>query len=291
MHYLKLYHTLKTGTLAAEGGFALALWPLFMMEADWDGVVEVHPGVLAVKWTGLGRFGSFTEDQVRKVLEYWEQPDPHSRSPVDEGRRISRLHAHRDWGWQIVNWAQYRDAEGEEAKREKARERKRRERERQRHANGVTGRDRPRDCHPQRTENRERRKDPNPDNSSPVDTSEATDGVGSPGELVLDDSPKRPPNCPHEQIVELYHKILPELPRVLEWNERRRGYLNTAWKAKPKRQQLEYWRLFFEFVRQSDLLMGKVPRKDSAPWRADLEWLVKPANFLKINEKKYHHDE
>lgn len=101
----------------------------------------------------------------------------------------------------------------------------------------------------------------------------------------------KPPNCPHEAIVELYHQILPELPRVLEWNARRRSYLNTAWAAKPKRQNLEYWRLFFEFVKLSDLLMGRLPpQKDRSPWKADLEWMVKPANFLKINEKKYHHE-
>jgi hypothetical protein len=293
VRYVKLYESIKTGTLAAEGGFAFVLWPLFMMEADWDGVVEVHPGVMAVRWTGSGRCGKIAEEQVRAACTYWEQPDPSSRSPIEEGRRIIRLHEHRDWGWRIVNWVEYRDAEGIEKRRAADRDRKRMVRGKSANSPQPVRKtaDNVRTCHTQITEDREQRIGSGSDISSQEPPPEATGGAGSPLVLSGELKPKGPPNCPHEAIVELYHEILPELPRVLEWNPRRRGYLNTAWKAKPKRQCLEYWRLFFKFVRESDLLMGRLPpQKDRGPWKADLEWLVKPANFLKINEKKYHHD-
>jgi hypothetical protein len=36
-------------------------------------------------------------------------PDPYSRSQVEEGARLTLLDAHRDWGWRIVNLQLYRD--------------------------------------------------------------------------------------------------------------------------------------------------------------------------------------
>jgi hypothetical protein len=41
--------------------------------------------------------------------------------------------------------------------------------------------------------------------------------------------------CPHSEIVGLYHKILSDCPRVIEWTPARQGYLRSRWlqKAKP----------------------------------------------------------
>jgi len=100
---------------------------------------------------------------------------------------------------------------------------------------------------------------------------------------------KKEPPCPHMKIIELYHEILPELPAVKGWNETRRGWLRARWKEKPEYQSLDWWKKFFQYVRESDFLMGKVERKNGdKPFMADLEWLIRPNNFLKVIEGRYH---
>ncbi|RLA93087.1 MAG: hypothetical protein DRG83_21535, partial [Deltaproteobacteria bacterium] len=99
---------------------------------------------------------------------------------------------------------------------------------------------------------------------------------------------KQPPPCPHKEIIELYHEILPELPRVMGWKGTREQYLRTRWREDPQRQDLGWWREFFQKVRESDFLMGRVPpRNGDRPFMADLEWLVRPNNFLKVLEGRY----
>jgi hypothetical protein len=53
---------------------------------------------------------------VRTMTEL-QKPDPKSRSPKEDGRRIVLIDSHRDWGWKIVNYAHYRKLRDEEARR------------------------------------------------------------------------------------------------------------------------------------------------------------------------------
>lgn len=97
--------------------------------------------------------------------------------------------------------------------------------------------------------------------------------------------------CPHEKIISLYHEILPELPRVKVWNETRKKLLRSRWREDPERQNLEWWRKFFEYVRESDFLMGRTPPSNGRPpFQASLEWLIRPNNFAKVLEGYYHKD-
>jgi hypothetical protein len=112
--------------------------------------------------------------------------------------------------------------------------------------------------------------------------------------------PDGPPDCPHDRIIELYHELMPTNPRVLEWNDTRRGYLRARWreKAKPNgRTQgytttdagITFWRRFFAYCAESKFLTGQSDgRPGRPPFVADLEWLMKPGNFAKVIEGKYH---
>ncbi len=91
------------------------------------------------------------------------------------------------------------------------------------------------------------------------------------------------PICPHQKIVNAYHEILPELTRIKEWNETRRKLLKKRWSDDIKRQNLKWWEGYFEYVRKSPFLMG-----DKTDFHADLEWLIKPSNFTKVIEGRYH---
>lgn len=101
--------------------------------------------------------------------------------------------------------------------------------------------------------------------------------------------PSGPPQCPQAEIVALYHECLPELTHHKTWDGARADNLRARWRSDPKRQTLDYWRRFFEHVRESDFLMGRTNGTgDRPPFAADLEWLVKASNFSKVIEGKYH---
>jgi hypothetical protein len=106
------------------------------------------------------------------------------------------------------------------------------------------------------------------------------------------------PNCDHEKVIALYHQHLPTLRRVEVWNETRKGYLRQRWRevaeelAKEKQVQvsdiLTWFTDFFVHIGTSKFLTGRVNSKDGRPFIADLEWILKPSNFAKIVEGKYH---
>jgi 5-methylcytosine-specific restriction endonuclease McrA len=91
--------------------------------ADPNGVVDMTHEAIA-------RRTNRPIETVRRTIAQLESPDPHSRTPDHEGRRIARLDDHRDWGWFILNYTKFRLIESNEQRREKTRERVRRFRER-----------------------------------------------------------------------------------------------------------------------------------------------------------------
>ncbi len=96
------------------------------------------------------------------------------------------------------------------------------------------------------------------------------------------------PICPHKAIIALYHEILPMCPSVRDWTPPRARQLRTRWNEDEKRQNLMYWRKFFDYVRTCDFLVGMAGK---TPFLADLEWLTKAANFTRVREGKYEHRE
>jgi hypothetical protein len=106
------------------------------------------------------------------------------------------------------------------------------------------------------------------------------------------------PSCNHQGVIDLYHKHLPTLRRIEVWNETRKGYLRQRWRevadelAKTKEIQssdiLGWFAEFFEHIGTSKFLTGRVNDKSGRSFVADLEWILKPSNFAKIVEGKYH---
>lgn len=90
------------------------------------------------------------------------------------------------------------------------------------------------------------------------------------------------PACPHEQIIALYHELLPTLPAVKVWNDKRKQALKSRWLEDEKRQTLDFWRKYFNYVATSDFLTGR-----SGTFQATLEWLVNSSNFVKVIEGNY----
>ena len=103
-----------------------------------------------------------------------------------------------------------------------------------------------------------------------------------------DISPPPRMSCPYQRIVEVYHEILtPPCPAVEKLTDTRKGLMRQRWAE--DLPDLDHWRNYFEYVAQSDFLMGRVePRQGRPPFVADLEWLCRPSNYAKVAEDKYH---
>lgn len=94
--------------------------------------------------------------------------------------------------------------------------------------------------------------------------------------------------CPHQEIIDLYHQSLPTGRQVRIWNDTRKAKLRARWKEDAKRQNLDWWAKFFDYIAESDFLTGKISTAGRKPFEIDLEWIVTPASFVKIVEGKYH---
>ncbi|WP_394780001.1 hypothetical protein [Undibacterium sp.] len=93
--------------------------------------------------------------------------------------------------------------------------------------------------------------------------------------------------CPHQEIIALYHQVLPQCPKVRDWTHGRAVQLRARWNEDRTRQSMDYWRLFFEYVAGSHFLTGRAQHPGSRPFMADLAWMTKAVNFAKIREGHY----
>lgn len=107
------------------------------------------------------------------------------------------------------------------------------------------------------------------------------------------------PECNHQGVIDLYHEVLPTLNRIEIWNNARQGYLRSRWRevaaelAKEgqsfdEASILDWWRSFFAHIGRSKFLTGRAEGVKGEPFKADLEWIIRPTNFAKIIEGKYH---
>lgn len=108
------------------------------------------------------------------------------------------------------------------------------------------------------------------------------------------DDSKAPP-CPHQQIIALYHELLPELPNIKIWDGDRQKNLTARWRERWKagkfstqEEGMAYFRRLFTYIgRDCDWLMGRVVGNNGKAFFASLDWMVLPRNFAKIIENKY----
>ena len=92
---------------------------------------------------------------------------------------------------------------------------------------------------------------------------------------------------PFKKIIELYHEMLPTLPRIEKLTKTREGFIRQRWIE--DLPDINHWENYFDYIKQSDFLMGRVePLNGKRVFRADLEWIIRPSNFAKISEDKYH---
>lgn len=116
-------------------------------------------------------------------------------------------------------------------------------------------------------------------------------------EQTLPSSPDECPDCPATEIVETYHQTLPTLTRVVALNTARQSMLRGRWREmfqagdfKTQPEGVKCFRDYFAYAGKSPFLTGQVNGNGNGrkPFLADFEWLIRPQNFLKVLEGKYH---
>jgi hypothetical protein len=267
--YGKLFSSMYDGTLYGQWQAIVTLQQLVIL-ADEDGVVDITPPAIAART-------SIPLDIIETGIEQLSAADRYSRTPGEDGRRIVLVDEGRPWGWRIVNYRYYRDLASREQK--KANDRQRIAAKRL-NSKAVAG------C----------RKVSQPvadvahtDTDTYTDISQKTSTAGA----VEGNSSELPPaaRCPYTRIVDLYHEMLPDLPRVLKLTNTRKSYLRQRWRE--DLPDLDSWRRYFLLVAESPFLTGRAEAANGKrPFIADLEWLARPGNIAKVIEGKYHdHDQ
>ncbi|MGQ3002503.1 MAG: hypothetical protein ACT6UH_22360 [Hydrogenophaga sp.] len=112
-------------------------------------------------------------------------------------------------------------------------------------------------------------------------------------------SPAKLPTCPTQDLIALYHEVLPELPQVRLASKGRTRALKKVWafaleskkpdgsrRAENTEQAMTWFRGYFERARQNDFLMGRTPRSgEHANWRCDLDFLLSERGMKHVIEK------
>ena len=120
-------------------------------------------------------------------------------------------------------------------------------------------------------------------NSVPRERAETETETETEEEISPNGSGNKVPNCPHDQIKELYNATLPELSSVAILNDSRKAKLRTTWKADGRFQKLEFWENLFNYIKESDFLMGRC-----SDWKAGFDFIINQNNLIKIIEGNYH---
>jgi hypothetical protein len=110
--YTPIFRDLLDSSLWASASPAIrCAWLAFLLDADPEGCIPTSI-------PGLARRANIPVEDARAAVALLEAPDPDSRTPDFEGRRIAKVTG----GWQILNFVTYRERAKLEA--EKARKRR-----------------------------------------------------------------------------------------------------------------------------------------------------------------------
>ncbi len=97
MGFVKLDQKILDSSIWLEDSDTRVCWICLLAMADPDGLVESTA-------PGIARRAGISLDATRKALSIFEAPDPDSKNPSHDGKRIERVSG----GYQLLNYAAYR---------------------------------------------------------------------------------------------------------------------------------------------------------------------------------------
>lgn len=133
----------------------------------------------------------------------------------------------------------------------------------------------------------------------PPSSSSSSSPSGLFPEADASSSTARLPTCRPEQVVAIYHEVLPELPGVRVMDKAREKAIRDRWqwvltstkpdgsrRATTAEEALDWLRSYFQRARENDFLMGRTPRTgEHANWKPDIEYLMKSQGLKQVLEK------
>ena len=115
--FTKLFNSIVTSSIWEEDNETRVLWITLLAMADQDGeVVAALPR--------LAKLANLTVNKCQQSLQKLQAPDPDSRTPDNEGRRIRVIQG----GWLILNHKLYREKSRSSERKTYLRDKKREER-------------------------------------------------------------------------------------------------------------------------------------------------------------------
>jgi hypothetical protein len=125
--YTKLFSDIVDSSIWDEDAETCKVWVTLLALCNADGLVRGSVGWLAAK-------SKVTNSACLEALKKFESPDPQSRTPDNDGRRIETLQE----GWLVLNYLAFRDRLSSNPIAVKTRERVRKHRERYHALRNVT---------------------------------------------------------------------------------------------------------------------------------------------------------
>lgn len=98
------------GTLYGHWQAIVTLQQMLVL-CNSEGVVDMTPQAMSART-------SIPLEIIQKGIEVLSQPDPYTRTPGEEGKRIVLIEDHRPWGWYIVNYKKYQKLKSHQEKLE-----------------------------------------------------------------------------------------------------------------------------------------------------------------------------
>ena len=95
--------------------------------------------------------------------------------------------------------------------------------------------------------------------------------------------PIQPEEISCQAIVDVYHEVLPELPRVRMLTAARQKAIRSRLRSDADRRDLEWWRRYFLAVRPCRFLFGANNRN----WTASFDFLISQKGMAGVLEGKY----
>lgn len=239
--YVKVFSDLLGSSLWAMDAETCKVWITMLMMAEWDGLVRATA-------PGISHEARIPIEKTREAIAVFEAPDPDSRTPDNDGRRIQRV----DGGYQIVNYIKYRETRDADTRRQQQAEASQRYRERHHASSCVISR------HPA---------------SSHTDTDTDTDK-----DLI---PPKKEVLVVGKQVIDAWNamsvtcglsKAMATPNRIKKSNARLKEEL---WR--------ESYQKAIDMIPNSAFLRGENSRR----WKANIEFFLRPDSVAKILEGKY----
>lgn len=232
----------------------------FLKLADSDGVVDMTHEAIC-------RRTNVPLEIVKEGIAILEAPDPRSRTPDFDGRRIIRLDQHRDWGWRIVNYTKFREIRDENGRRE----------------------------YRAKWMREKRAIEPNYGRSEPPTEEDDTVLVNNGEHVVNSVNPSEPrqkqrqkqkkkegvqgaPHLPLAEVFDCWNAC--GLTKTLVLSDKRRQILSRRLKDP---FFIQNWQSAIAKASQSKFCQGINDRG----WKADFDWFIRPDTCAKIMEGRY----